>query len=205
MATSSLLERQRQWNEEAMVSKRNSLLTAELNFNFDYPARKLLKDIIPPDSKVLDIGSGPFPHTYLTEKLSVFSVDISQAALLGKKNAVIADAENLPFPAQTFPYIVCKEVYSYVPYSENLLSEILRVLSPKGTLIIINAEGNLAKHDPSKMWLNDFNSQETQASLSPFFEDIKVTSLREIPNFKTPDNIIIPISLKALVASSYQG
>jgi SAM-dependent methyltransferase len=87
--------------------------------------------------RVLDIGAGDgllartFPHR------DVWSVDLAVAGLrrvVGR--AVVALADALPFPAETFDTVVLSEVLEHVPDPMAALLESRRVCAPGGTFLL---------------------------------------------------------------------
>lgn len=93
-------------------------------------------------SKVLDIGcnDGTFIQLLKDKRdCDVTGVDISEKLVEEAKakglNVILADAENLPFEDGTFDYVTCMEVFSHLTDINVALSEIKRVLKPKGVLL----------------------------------------------------------------------
>ena len=69
---------------------------------------------------------------------------IKEAKRYAKANGVdkkvrflIANARNLPFKDESFDYVWCSNVTSFIKNKERAISEYLRVLKPNGTLIVI--------------------------------------------------------------------
>jgi ubiquinone/menaquinone biosynthesis C-methylase UbiE len=108
--------------------------------------------------KVLDVGCGNgwVLSRYAAKGAEVFGVDVTQAAvdLCGKRfeNAGlkgdfrVADAQNLPFPDNTFDCVCSMGVLHHVPDTAKGVSEIHRVLKPGGRLIVMFYHKNSAKY-----------------------------------------------------------
>ncbi|MGZ3810008.1 MAG: class I SAM-dependent methyltransferase, partial [Bacteriovorax sp.] len=78
----------------------------------------------------------------------VIGVDISEGMLkfgvekinkLGLQNKIelkLGDSESLPFPENSFDLVCTREVLHLLPYPENPVSEIFRVLKPGGKFVV---------------------------------------------------------------------
>lgn len=103
----------------------------------DYFGEKKLEDL-----KLLDIGSSTgIIDNFLSGKFKeVYGIDIDEGAVeFAKKNFKknnlffsLGDALNLKFPDKSFDVVICTHIYEHVPNPEKLISEIYRVLKPKG-------------------------------------------------------------------------
>lgn len=108
--------------------------------------------------KVLDVGSGNgyVLSKYAAEGAEVFGIDITQAGIdLCKKrfeylqingNFQVADAQDIPFPDNTFDCVCSMGVLHHVPDTQKALDEIYRVLKPGGRLIVMFYHRNSAKY-----------------------------------------------------------
>ncbi len=103
-------------------------------------------------SLVLDIGVGNGRHSFAALKLGAdcVSIDLDQTFLPGVHEMAEAmrdsgetrpdaltevlrgDALNLPFPDATFDHVIAAEVLEHIPADADAMSEIARVLKPKG-------------------------------------------------------------------------
>jgi len=97
--------------------------------------------------RILDLGcgNGQFFEVFKDSEVDYFGIDNSEKMIeIAKKryprgNFQVADALNLPFPANYFDKILSFAVFHHVPSEEirlNFLEEVKRVLKPNGLLIL---------------------------------------------------------------------
>lgn len=80
--------------------------------------------------KVLDVGSGGSSYQrFFPNRLSV---DIDPA----RKPDVVADAHSLPFKEGEFGFVLSTEMLEHVQDPKKVVSELMRVLRPGGTLVL---------------------------------------------------------------------
>jgi ubiquinone/menaquinone biosynthesis C-methylase UbiE len=151
-------------------------------------ARKLIEELASkkPNEKivVLDVGAGFGEILAYLRSTNTYRVacDISQRALeIAKRNvddAVVCNAEALPFHDKSIDLILCVEVIEHVINPANLLKEIKRVLRPRGKFILTtpNADNKYYKHD--KEHLHSFNRETLIKLISE--AGLKVTFLSSI-------------------------
>ncbi len=108
--------------------------------------------------KVLDVGcgNGYVLSKYAWEGAEVYGIDITQAGIdLCRKrfeysqlngDFQVADAQDIPFPDNTFDCVCSMGVLHHVPNTQNALDEIYRVLKPGGRLIVMFYHRNSAKY-----------------------------------------------------------
>jgi SAM-dependent methyltransferase len=92
----------------------------------------LLRDL-PPEAKVLDLGSGSGSFDAAGLRATVVRLDLEPST---SKNFVRGDASNLPFPPRTFDAIVSNHSLEHVENLDGCLREISRVLKPAGILYV---------------------------------------------------------------------
>lgn len=101
------------------------------------------------DKRVLEIGSGSGMNLFPLTDMAAEVVGVEPVGLYRQMCEIIAeregitgfsvtdgDAENLPFPDESFDTILCVTAHQYFNI-EPALTEIVRVLKPQGSLIII--------------------------------------------------------------------
>lgn len=108
--------------------------------------------------KVLDVGSGNgyVLSKYAGEGADVFGIDITPAGidlcqkrfeLLDLKGDFrVADAQDIPFPDNTFDCVCSMGVLHHVPDTQKAIDEIHRVLKPGGRLIVMFYHRHSAKY-----------------------------------------------------------
>jgi ubiquinone/menaquinone biosynthesis C-methylase UbiE len=95
--------------------------------------------------RVLEVGSGLSPVTD-TGRQVIYS-DLSLLALRtlklshGGGGHVVANAESLPFRTGTFSQVVASEVLEHLPDDQMAITEMVRVMSPLGCLVITFPQG----------------------------------------------------------------
>lgn len=124
-------------------------------------ASKWLKGI------VLDLGSAESPYAFLTGRR--LSVDIRPFPDV----KILADANSLPFKDSSFPSVLCTELLEHILRPEKVVSEIHRVLSPGGVLVLTVPFLYPLHRDPK-----DFH-RFTEDGVRAMLQDFKV--LRVIP------------------------
>lgn len=96
---------------------------------------------------ILDVGCGP--GVMLSRVINhhgnaqAFGIDLSEnmikkasELLTGKAELVVGDSEDLPWEENTFDIVVCNSSFHHYPEPVKVLSEMRRVLKPKGGLIM---------------------------------------------------------------------
>jgi ubiquinone/menaquinone biosynthesis C-methylase UbiE len=103
-----------------------------------------------PHQKILDAGcgSGRNMKWFLNNDFEIYGVDSSDSAIihlkeinpsLPEQQLQVAVLEKLPFIKKIFDHIICSAVLHFavdVPHFKQILSKMLRLLSPSGTLFI---------------------------------------------------------------------
>lgn len=130
--------------------------------------------------RILDLGCGIGGSSlYLTEKfnarvtgITLSTVQASRATQLagaaGKSNRtqfMVADALNMPFPANSFDLVWSLESGEHMPDKEKFLAECYRVLQPGGTLLLATWCHRPTVYPGSTTWaartLRDRTTQDT--------------------------------------------
>jgi SAM-dependent methyltransferase len=98
---------------------------------------RLCAPLLPP-GRVLDLGCG-IGHSFsaLAPRESV-GLDRSAEALAGQQRAtVVGDMRELPFPDRSFASVLAVQSIEHVPDPERVLAQIVRVLEPDGTAVLV--------------------------------------------------------------------
>ncbi len=115
---------------------------------------------IEPGSAVLDVGSGtgvlsPLLLEATDGEGQIVALDLSgemlrRAQAKGHLDAYVqGDAQRLPFPAETFDWVICNAVFPHFPDKRRALGEASRVLREGGRLAIC--------HTASRQTINEFH------------------------------------------------
>lgn len=87
--------------------------------------------------KTLDVGCGtkPYAHLYRSNEYLGLEIDTPQNRI--NKNAdYFYDGNNFPFDDASFDSLVVNEVFEHVFNPDNFLSETLRILKPRGMILL---------------------------------------------------------------------
>lgn len=106
-----------------------------------------------PGAVVLDAGCGSGRHLRALARLpglKIYGVDRNSSDIRDAQKALqemtdalspdsfvmCADITGLPFDGETFDCVICSEVLEHIPEHGAALKELVRVLKPKGTLVV---------------------------------------------------------------------
>jgi ubiquinone/menaquinone biosynthesis C-methylase UbiE len=134
------------------------------------------KALFKPDTNMLEIGigTGRIALPMSAHVVSLIGVDISSRmmAKLDEKQTsepievAQADAEQLPFAAQTFKNVFISHVLHLVSDPQRVLSEVARVLQRPGQLIHIRG---INEHPPAmEALMNEWRKHRKSGEKSPF-------------------------------------
>ena len=141
--------------------------------------------------KVLDLGCNTgFGTAILSKAVSkVVGVDVSEKALSFARNKYAelgiefrkVDGEQLPFHDGEFDTVVSFQVIEHVIGYDKYISEIKRVLSPKG-IVVFTTPNSSIRLDPGMKPLNplhhrEFTALELKSLLDNFFPNVSVFGL----------------------------
>lgn len=93
---------------------------------------------LPNELCVLDVGCGKRPYSplYTPKARHVVGVDVPYSQIAEQNLESYADAQHLPFRRESFDLILCTEVLEHVPEPAQALSEMERVITPQGHIIL---------------------------------------------------------------------
>ena len=91
------------------------------------------------DQVVLSIGGRSWMEEELLDQLS--AREIVRTDLTIAKGVTYADALDLPFPDESFDFVICREVLEHVKDSRQAVLEAFRVLKPDGYYYITTPNG----------------------------------------------------------------
>lgn len=130
--------------------------------------------------QVLDVGSGNgyVLSKYAEEGAQVYGIDITaQGVELCRKrfeylglqgDFQVADAQEIPFPDNTFDCVCSMGVLHHVPNTQKALDEIYRVLKPGGRLIVMFYHRNSAKYQLTYRVWSWFTGKSMQQLVNEF-------------------------------------
>lgn len=116
----------------------NFVIVPNTHWNSLYFHRKLLleavlsmKPLVKGD--LLDVGCGTQPYRSLFEHLTSYTgIDVATSAHSLRPDTVVYDGESIPFPANSFDWVMATEVLEHVRRPDLLLSSVYTVLRPGG-------------------------------------------------------------------------
>jgi dolichol-phosphate mannosyltransferase len=128
---------------------RNSLSTADYehrSYSSRHPLQRywvrkrieLIKQLLGEPKRVLDIGSGSSVLATMIPELVAVDNEPQKVRFLSRRgvNAVVADAEKLPFSNESFDQVVLSEVLPFVGNVELAITEARRVLRKDGIAVV---------------------------------------------------------------------
>lgn len=158
------------------------------------------------EGKCLEVGAGTgsISKALVERGHEVLATDISLKMVeeMKKKgvNAIMCDAEKLPFPDATFDTVLASEVLYYLDHPELFLSEARRVLKPGGVLLLSSANARVARfYDWLRAVLRPFGFSGTYFDdpVHTFFLERELRQLVENAGFgaiQTRKIIVLPLS-----------
>jgi ubiquinone/menaquinone biosynthesis C-methylase UbiE len=121
------------------LSEELRLFVAEMPYErrpiLDFLLKKV--DQLPPGARVADVGSGNAPYRELFGHVEYVTIDWEQSLHEGARRAdVVASAEAIPVPDESFDAVVLTQVLEHVPQPARVLAEQHRILRPAGLLLV---------------------------------------------------------------------
>ena len=147
----------------------------------------VIRNLVPLGAKILDVGCGPGDLLNTMPDYNRYGVDISSAYLeLAARKGIdveLARAEKLPHPDETFDAVVCCDVLEHVLDLHATVSESLRVLKPRGALIVrVPREDDLSPYLESEyeyVHLRRFDEPTLQLLFGRIFQGVTVAMMFE--------------------------
>lgn len=95
-------------------------------------------------------GTGEISKAFIAHGHDIVATDISPQMITQIRNklgieAVVCDAESLPFPDESFDTVIGAEMIYYLDHPERFLAEAHRVLRPGGRLLLSSANAGVAR------------------------------------------------------------
>jgi ubiquinone/menaquinone biosynthesis C-methylase UbiE len=147
---------------EGMVAKWYAANTAEMMKEYVDLARRIAGEI-PEGTSVLEVAPGPGYFSIELAKLgrcAITGLDIShtfvrmatkKAAAAGLRvNFTQGSASNMPFPAGSFDFLLCRAAFKNFANPVGALQEMARVLKPAGRALIIDLKRNASPSEISR-------------------------------------------------------
>ena len=139
---------------EGRTARWYAKLTLKSLDEFETLAHRIASEI-PADAAVLEIAPGPGYFAIELAKLgyrSIVGLDISRSFVdIARTNAERAgvavdfrqgDAAHMPFPAESFDFLLCRAAFKNFSQPVRALQEMFRVLKPGGRALIIDLRGD---------------------------------------------------------------
>lgn len=159
MMTMAMPKARRDSGMEGVVAKWYAANTAEMMKEYVDLARRIAGEI-PQGSEVLEVAPGPGYFSMELAKLGSYEIaglDLSQtfvkmATKRAKEKGVKVNfqqgsASNMPFPKNSFDFLLCRAAFKNFAKPVDALKEMRRVLKPGGRGLIIDLKGDASKAD----------------------------------------------------------
>lgn len=162
MTTLAMPRPRRDSGMEGMVAKWYAANTAEMMNQYVELADRIAGELAP-GSSVLEVAPGP---GYFSIELarrgnySITGLDLSHTFVeMAAKRAekagvkvrfVQGSASNMPLPANSFDFLLCRAAFKNFGQPVTALNEMCRVLKPGGRALIIDLRGNASANDISR-------------------------------------------------------
>ena len=120
----------------------NFIIIPDTHWNSLYFQRKLILEALLSmqplvRGELLDVGCGTQPYRSLFNNVTSYKgIDVSTSAHPLCPNTVLYDGESIPFPSNSFDWVMATEVFEHVRRPNLLLSSVYSVLRPGGGLFL---------------------------------------------------------------------
>jgi SAM-dependent methyltransferase len=168
------------------------VVTAEGGFNPTYQRHvatyRLCAPLLP-KGRVLDLGCGVGHSFHALAPRESVGVDRSAQALAGqRRETYVADMRALPLPDSSFASVLSVQSIEHVPDPERVLAEVVRVLEPGGTAVLVTPNRlQFARPDEiiDPYHHVEFDRDEVRALCARFFAEVDVLGLFGSPAGET--------------------
>jgi ubiquinone/menaquinone biosynthesis C-methylase UbiE len=164
---------------EGAIARWYASLTKKSLEDFKELARRAAQRI-PPQSNVLEVAPGPGYFAIELAKLGDYRItglDISETFVeIARTNAAQAgvkvdfrrgNASNLPFPKESFDFLLCRAAFKNFSEPQRALEEMQRVLKPDGQALIIDLRKD-APQESINQAVNDMKLGAVNGILTKF-------------------------------------
>ena len=129
--------------------------------------------MIPESGKGLDIGCRDGRYTKYLKGLELTSIDIDPRDMEklkaeGHGKFIVADVQQMPFPGNSFDFVLFSEVLEHVPDQKKALKEIARVLRPGGKVLITTPSARYPATWDFSNWLRGLLGRQPKRRKSVF-------------------------------------
>jgi SAM-dependent methyltransferase len=124
-------------------------------------AERYLRPHLPSEATVLEIGCGPghLLRGAASVQPEIFGtgIDLSYERIVEARRRsagnprlkfACANSQKLPLPDDAYDTVWCRHLLEYLPYKEQAVAELHRVLRPGGTVLLQDLDGQLVWHYP---------------------------------------------------------
>lgn len=166
------------WLYDIYAQRYDSIKHASEAYEQAFTAKPIMNHIPLADPLTLDVatGTGRLPYTLLQHDEfagQIIGIDLSRAMLVvaaqklgyaieqGQVLLMDGPAEQLPFLDNSFDLVTCFEALEFMVDDHIVMTELVRVLRPDGTLVVTNRQGRdrvmmpgkVRTHDAFEQWL----------------------------------------------------
>ncbi len=147
--------------------------------------QSILRSIDPKSKYILDVGCGGawLAGTLIESNMNIVSMDVSnknptvasETYAVDNHLGMITDVYDMPFVDDAFDTIVASEIMEHVPDPKSFVSHLLKILKPKGKLIITTPYNEQRQHSlcihcnkktPHHAHLHSFNEENIKNLIS---------------------------------------
>lgn len=143
--------------------------------------------LLPERGRVLDLGCGVGHSFALLAPRETVGVDRDPASLAGQaRETVVADMRALPFERGSFASALAVHSIEHVPDPERVLDEVVRVLEPGGTALLVTPNRlTFARPDEiiDPYHFREYDPAQLRALCAPHFGRVQIRGLFGSPRY----------------------